>query len=310
MRYFGNSPMSPSSTSRVSALTAALLFSTAGAAIKWVPFGAWQIAGCRSAIAAIAIFTLLPASRRGWSLRVVPAAAAYAFTLVLFVTATKLTTAANAIFLQSTAPLYVLLLGPLVLKEHIRRSDLSFAAAVGMGLALFFVGRETAAATAPDPLRGNILGALSGIAWALTLISLRWFGKRSHSGDGALASVVLGNIIASAVSLPMAFPFSPARAFHWALLAYLGIFQIGLAYLLVARAMRHLPAFETTTLLLVEPVFNPIWTWLIHGERPAPWALAGGALILTATFIHTCRESRTHRPPVRERAKVRPTPLS
>lgn len=298
--------MSSSSTGRISALGAALLFSTGGAAIKWVPFGAWQIAGCRSAIAALAIFALLPESRRGWSLRVIPAAAAYAFTLVLFVTATKLTTAANAIFLQSTAPLYVLLLAPLVLKERIRRSDLSFAAAVGMGLALFFVGREAAAATAPDPLRGNILAALSGIAWAMTLLSLRWFGKRPASGDGALASVVLGNIIAAAVSLPMAFPFGPARPFHWALLAYLGVFQIGLAYLLVTRAMRHLAAFEATTLLLVEPVLNPIWAWLIHGERPGHWALGGAALILTATFLYTWRESRIHRPPARAQAEVLP----
>jgi drug/metabolite transporter (DMT)-like permease len=161
-----------------------------------------------------------------------------------------------------------------------------------VGLSLFFVARETAAATAPDPVRGNILAAVSGISWALTVMSLRWLGKHTASGDGALASVVAGNVIACLVCLRLAFPVGPARTIDWALIVYLGVFQIGLAYFLLSRGIRHIPAFEATTLLLVEPVLNPIWAWMIHGERPAPWALAGGALILTATFIHTWRESR------------------
>jgi drug/metabolite transporter (DMT)-like permease len=255
-------------------------------------------------VAAVAIVALVPAARRGWSWRVLPAGLAYASMLLLFVSATKLTTAANAIFLQSTAPLWVLLLGPVLLKERARRSDLAFAAVVGVGLALFFVARESAAATAPDPVRGNILGAVSGISWALTVMSLRWLGKHSAGGDGALASVVAGNIIACLVALPMALPAGPARATDWALIVYLGVFQVGLAYFLLSRAIRHIPAFETTTLLLVEPVFNPIWAWMIQGERPAPWALAGGTLILTATFVHTWRESRGRVEPDGEHAQM------
>jgi drug/metabolite transporter, DME family len=284
--------MNSAALSRLLVLAAALLFSTGGATIKSISLTAWQIAGLRSAIAAVAVFALVPASRRGWSLRVVPSAIAYASMLLLFVTGTKLTTAANAIFLQSTAPLYVLILGPLLLKERAKRSDLVLAAVVGAGLALFFVTREHAVATAPDPLRGNILAALSGISWALTIISLRWFGSQAKGGDGGLASVVLGNLIAFAVSLPMIFPLSAVRPIDWALTTYLGVFQVGLAYFFLTRAMYRIPAFEATTLLLVEPVLNPIWTWLVHGERPAVWSLAGGALILTATFIHTWRESR------------------
>lgn len=284
--------MNSAALSRLLVLAAALLFSTGGATIKSISLTAWQIAGFRSAFAAVAVFALVPASRRGWSLRVIPSAIAYASMLLLFVTGTKLTTAANAIFLQSTAPLYVLLLGPLLLKERAKRSDLVFAAVVGAGLALFFVTREHAVATAPDPLRGNVLAALSGISWALTIISLRWFGSQAKGGDGGLASVVLGNLIAFAVSMPMAFPVGATRPIDWVLTAYLGVFQVGLAYFFLARAMYRIPAFEATTLLLVEPVLNPIWTWLVHGERPAIWSLAGGALILTATFIHTWRESR------------------
>ncbi len=278
------------SVHHVQLLATAVLFSTGGVAIKLASVGAWQIVCLRSAIAAVALLVLVPASRTGWSWRVVPAGLAYAATLILFVTATKLTTAANAIFLQSTAPLYVLLAAPLLLKERVRRSDLIFGAAVALGLALFFVARERAVATAPDPWRGNLLGAASGVAWALTITSLRWLGRKRSAGGGALASVVAGNVFASLVAAPAALPVTGASAADWALLVYLGLFQVGLSYVLLSHAIRHLPAFETSTLLLLEPVLNPMWAWAIGGERPGSWALAGGALILTATFVHTWRE--------------------
>jgi DME family drug/metabolite transporter len=283
--------MNSRTTNRLLVLAAAVLFSTGGAAIKACSFGSWQVAGFRSGVAALAVFMLVPAARRGWSWRVLPPAAAYAATLILFVSATKLTTAANAIFLQSTAPLYVLALGPLLLHERIRRRDLLFAAVVGAGLALFFIAPESALATAPDPARGNLLGLLSGLSWALTIMGLRWLGQRS-GGEGTVATVVAGNLIAFLIALPPALPAVAVRWTDWLVIAYLGLVQIGLAYLCLTRAIRHVPAFEATTLLLLEPVLNPVWTWLVHGERPAAWALAGGALILSATLVHTWRESR------------------
>jgi DME family drug/metabolite transporter len=292
MGYLGDLPPMPGrAMNRLLVLAAALLFSTGGAAIKATLFGPWQVAGFRSAVAAVSVLALVAVARRGWSWRVLPAAAAYASTLILFVLATKLTTAANAIFLQSTAPVYVLLAGPLLLGERVRRSDLAFAAVVAFGLALFFVSREGAVATAPDPLRGNACALLSGVTWAATLMALRWLGKRS-GGEGALATIVAGNALAFAVCLPMALPVASARATDLLVIAYLGLVQIGLAYYCLTRAIRHVPAFETSTLLLAEPVLNPVWAWLIHGERPAAWALAGGAVILSATALHTWRESR------------------
>jgi DME family drug/metabolite transporter len=283
--------MNSRTTNRLLVLAAAMLFSTGGAAIKSCSFDSWQVAAFRSGVAALAVFALVPAARRGWNWRVLPAASAYAATLVLFVSATKLTTAANAIFLQSTAPVYVLALGPLLLHERIRRRDLAFAAVVGVGLGLFFVARESALATAPDPVRGNLLGLLSGVAWALTIVGLRWLGQRS-AGGSALATVVAGNLMACLICLPSALPVMAARRTDWLVIAYLGLVQIGLAYLCLARAIRHVPAFEATTLLLLEPVLNPVWAWLVHGERPTAWALAGGALILSATLIHTWRANR------------------
>lgn len=283
--------MNPRLTNRLLLLAAALLFSTGGAAIKACSLGSWQVAGFRSGVAAVAVFALLPAARRGLSWRVLPVATAYAATLILFVTATKLTTAANAIFLQSTAPLYVLALGLLLLHERVRRSDLFFAVAVGAGLGLFFAARQGTLATAPDPGRGNLLALLSGVAWALTIVGLRWLGRRSDGG-GAIATVALGNVIACLISLPAALPVPAHPWTDWLLIGYLGLVQIGLAYYCLTRAIGHVPAFEATTLLLLEPALNPVWVWLIHGERPAPLALGGGALILSATLVHTWNESR------------------
>jgi drug/metabolite transporter (DMT)-like permease len=291
--------MNPRTTNRLLLLAAAVLFSTGGAAIKACSLGSWQVAAFRSAVATIAVLALVPAARRNWNWRILPAAVAYAATLVLFVSATKLTTAANAIFLQTTAPLYVLALGPALLHERIRRPDLAFAAAVGVGLGLFFIGRQNPLATAPDPARGNLLGLLSGVAWALTIVGLRWLGKRS-GGGAPIATVAAGNLLACLFSLPAALPVPAARWMDWMVIVYLGVFQIGLAYFCLTRAIAHVPAFEATTLLLVEPALNPVWAWMAQGERPASWALAGGALILSATLVHTWRASRI--PPSMSRA--------
>jgi drug/metabolite transporter (DMT)-like permease len=285
--------VSTRNTHRLQLVAAAILFSTGGAAIKATTLASWQVASFRSAIAAAVLLLLLPAARRGWSWHVVPVGIAYAATLVLFVSANKLTTSANAIFLQSTAPVYVLLLGPLLLREPIRRQDLAFMAVVGTGLALFFVGAEAPAATAPDPRLGNYLATASGVFWALTLMGLRWMGNRGGAEGSSLPTVVAGNLFAALACLPMALPVVGATATDWATVSYLGVFQIGAAYLLVTVGLKHVPALEASILLLVEPAINPVWAWLVHGERPGPWALAGGALIVAATLGRAWWDART-----------------
>ena len=278
---------------RLQVLGAALLFSTGGAAIKATTLTAWQVAGFRSAVAAAALLLLVPAARRAWTWHVVPVGAAYAATLVLFVSANKLTTAANAIFLQSTAPLYVLLLGPLLLKELVRRRDLLFMAPVVVGLALFFVGAEAPAHTAPDPARGNLLALASGVTYAVTIIGLRWLGRRGGEAGAALPTIVAGNLIAFLACLPAALPLGPSTAADWLTIGYLGVFQIGVAYVLRADGVRHVPALEVSVLLLLEPALNPLWAWITHGETPGPWALAGGGLIIGATVARTLLDGRS-----------------
>ena len=281
-----------SSVSRLLLFATAFLFSTGGAAIKACSLSGWQVAGFRSGIAAVTLFVLLPEARRAWTWRVALVSIVYAATLVMFVLANKLTTSANAIFLQSTSPLYFLLLSPLLLHEPIRRLDVLVIAAVASGAVLLLFGSESVRVTAQDPSRGNVLGALTGLSWALTLAGLRWLGKHDRNPEAGSATVIAGNIIAAVVCLPMALPLGHIALADVAVLVYLGVFQIGLAYFLLTRSIRQVPALEAATLLLVEPVFNPIWTWLVHGERPSSPALLGGLVILSATFGATWWRSR------------------
>jgi DME family drug/metabolite transporter len=275
-------------SSRLLVLSAAFLFSTGGAAIKATTLSAWQVAGFRSGIAAVALFLLLPAWRRGWSTRTLLVGASYAATLILYVTANKLTTAANSIFLQATAPLYVLLLAPRLLGEPLRRSDLALAALLVLGGILFFVRVDPALATAPDPLRGNLVAAASGLTWALTLLGLRWLA-RSEGTESAGGAVIAGNAIAFAVSAPLAFPVTESVPLDWAVVAYLGLFQIGLAYVAMTRGIRRIPVFEASLLLLMEPVLNSVWAWLMHGEQPGPASLLGCAVILVVSLATAFR---------------------
>jgi drug/metabolite transporter (DMT)-like permease len=265
-------------------IAAALLFSTGGAAIKMAAFSGMQVASIRSGIAACALLLWIR-GRIVWGWPTLAVAAVYAGTLTLFVTSTKLTTAANAIFLQSTAPLYILILAPIVLGERFRPRDLLFMAAFGFGLAMCFLGTPPAAATAPDPATGNLLGVLCSVMWALTLIGLRW-AERTDSRIG-ISAVVVGNAMAFLIGAPFLLPLPAASAGEWATLVYLGVIQIGLAYIFLTRAMAQLPALDVSLLLLLEPVLNPLWTWLIRGENPGRWALLGGAVIVVATAIRT-----------------------
>ncbi|BDG06290.1 DMT family transporter [Anaeromyxobacter oryzae] len=261
---------------RLLLLAAAALWSTAGAAIKLCGLSGWQIAGARSLVAGVFLLFLVPETRRLPSPRVLLVSVAYAFTVVLFVVATKLTTAANAIFIQDTAPLWVLVLSPWLLREHPTRGELLAIPVYGLGLGLFFLDELSAGQVA-----GNLVALASGVAFALSIVGLR---RLRHEGPSAL---VWGNLVAAAIALPL-WPAGPApRALDLALVAYLGVFQLGLAYYCFSRGLERTPAVEASLLVLLEPVLNPIWTFLLAGERPGPWAIAGGAVVLAATAWRT-----------------------
>jgi drug/metabolite transporter (DMT)-like permease len=262
--------------SRLYLLAAAALWSTAGVLVKLSTLSAWQLACGRSLIAALALALALPAGRKLPSARGLLATLAYAATVVTFIVANKLTTSANAIFLQDTAPLYVLLLSPLVLGERPSRGELMAVPVFLLGLSLFFLDQLN-----PGQFWGNVVALGSGVSFAVCIL-----GLRAVRGEGP-SVLVWGNVIAGLGVLLPALDGPRPTALDLGMLVFLGVFQLGFAYALFERGLRETPAVEASLLVLLEPVLNPVWTFLFAGERPGPWALVGGTIILLATAWRT-----------------------
>ena len=260
---------------------AALLWSSGGLFIKLAPLPPLAVAGGRSLVAGVFYLLLLRPRLRSAKLST---AIAYAACIVTFVSATKLTTSANAIFLQYTGPAYVLVLGPWLLEEPFRLIDAACVALSLAGMSLFFVGKVE-----QGQMLGNGLAALSGIFFAFTLIFLRRDAKR---GDGdALPSTTLGNLLAAVCTLPFAI-HAQLTGMGAMVLLYLGIVQLGIAYLFFIKGVRHIPAGEASLISMLEPVLNPLWVFLGYGERPGKWALIGGGVVILAVVIRTLAPNR------------------
>lgn len=279
---------------RLRVLAAAALFSSGGAAVKAVQLTGWQVACFRSLVATFAFLLLLPEARRWPPPRVLAISSVYSITMILFVLSNKLTTAASAIFLQATAPLWVVLLSPWLLGERVRMRDVVYMGVLAGGLACFFVGIEPATAMATNPLLGNVLAALSGLTWALTIMGLRSLGRAGGKGDESWgpASALWGSIITVVCCLPMALPLGPTRGQDWLVVGYLGVFQIAIAYVFLLRGIVNVRALEASLLLLLEPVLNPLWAWAVHGEEPGAWSIAGGVILLLATVVKSWVDAR------------------
>lgn len=259
---------------------AALLWSTGGIGIKGVTDAPLKVTFYRSVFAAVTLFIIF--RREVWDVRrwKSPAFAAaivsYGVCLTAFVVATKWTTAANAIFLQYAGVVWVLLLSPVVLGEPMRRRDvLAIAGALG-GMALFFVGQFEARGMA-----GNAMALLSSVFFAALILALR----KQH--DAARAAVTWGNVTIAAALLPFVASDLSLTAPSFVGLAFLGVFQIGFAYAAFVKGLRHVTATQASLTGMIEPVANPIWVLLFLGERPSPWAIAGGAIVLVAIGWHT-----------------------
>ncbi len=268
-------------------LLAGALFSSGGAIIKGCAFSALHIAGLRAAVVALVILLLLPQSRRlnpRAALLLLPFCGA----TLLFVLANKLTTAANAIFLQATAPFWVMVLAPLFLGERPRRRDLLVLLGIAGGMTLFFLEPAASSATATDPRLGDLLALASGLSYGLLLLGFRWLGQR-QSGEQA-AVVAWGSVLAAVIALPLAdgVPVDGAVA-DWLQVAALGVFQMGLPYVLLMYAIGRVPALQASLLLAIEPALNPVWAYLAHGERPGTLAILGGVLIVGAVALGNLR---------------------
>lgn len=289
--------MSPS----LRVLLAGALFASGGALLKACDFPSLQRAGIRAAIAALTIFLLLPAARRWPNARILRLAPAYFGATCLFVVANSLTTAANAIFLQSAAPLWLVLLGPWLLHEKPTRRDLATLFFVAIGMALFFVAPATVAATAPDPRLGDQIAIVSGISWAFLLVGMRWLARTG--ADETPAAIAWGN----ALMFPFAFALMPVvgqtpitgSTQDWVVIVVLGTLQVGLAYVLLIRGIEGVPAVRASLLLMIEPALNPTIAYFVHGERPHALAILGGVVIVGTVTVSSVLAHRQNQRLVR-----------
>ncbi len=275
-------------------LLAVLLWSSGGVLIKFTTLDAFAVNLGRSLFAAItvAVFTYKKGLKLdGFTLLT---SFLYAGTLTCFVYANKTTTAANAIFLQYTAPIYILILAPFVLKEKFRASDLITVVVCLAGMSLFFLEPQTGAnKLASNVFVGNIAALASGVFFGLYFVLLRH--PRSLENKNPAVSVFYGNIIIVLLMLPLILNDPPVQVNSADVLAilFLGVFQIGIAYILFTKGIAEgVRSLDASIVGFIEPLLNPIWVFLVLGERPNQWAILGGAIIMAAVIFHTVKSNR------------------
>lgn len=253
-------------------LLAALFWSLGGLLIKSADWPPLAVAGGRGIVAAVFLVLTNRGLRFTFSPIQLTAAFAYAGCTVFFVVATKLTTAANAILLQYTAPVWIALLGAWFLGERATRTDWLTIVVVLGGMTLFF-----ADGLALGGMTGNLMGVLSGVCFAAMTIALR------KQKDGSpVESIILGNLIAFVIGLPFMIGAPAPSPTGIAAIIALGVVQLGFSYWLYARAIRQVTALEAVIIPVIEPILNPVWVFLASGEQPSRWALLGGAIVLSA----------------------------
>jgi drug/metabolite transporter (DMT)-like permease len=288
---------------------AAVLWSTGGLGVKSVDVPPLALAGLRSAFAVpILLIALVLELKRNdrdvgsfvsstvrrplvWG-----AAASYAVMVVSFVVAAKLTTAANAILLQYTAPIYVALLSWPLLRERVSRTDIAVTVACLLGMVLFFFDRVSSAGHIGDGVAIVSSFGFAGVPLLMRLEHARGgAAAESRARTGPLATMVLGNALACLVCLPSVVSMTgPISTQGFATIAFLGVFQIGVAYVLYAAAVNVLPALRSTLIATIEPILNPLWVALVRGEMPSRFAAIGGGVILVSVTVQAItRRSRT-----------------
>lgn len=265
-------------------LIAVLLWSTGGLFIKSTTIDAYQVTFFRSLFAAITVLILTRRSGlkiNGFGLLT---SIIYALLLFLFVWATKKTTAANAIFLQYTAPIYILVLAPFLIGEKFHWRDLITVVIVLAGMSLFFVGQLRL-----EDYQGNTAALFSGIFLGLYIMLLRH--PRAKGFNPAIA-VIYGNLLLALMNAPAGISAIPTMtAMDWFAVTFLGIFQIGISYILFIKGVvQGTRPLDASLIGFIEPLLNPVWVFIFVGERPSQWAVLGGAVIIVAIGIHTIRQ--------------------
>ena len=266
---------------------ASLCWSLAGVLIKFVAttWPGMAVAGGRGFIAALFLLATNRGLRFHFSRDQMIGAVGYAACTITFCTATTLTSAANAILLQYTAPVWVALFGAWFLGEHATRADWLTIVVALAGMTLFFKDSLTL-----GHLDGDALAVLSGVFFAGMTIALR----RQKNGS-PIESIILGNFIAFIIGLPWILKSPMLAPSGWLALIVLGVVQLGVSYWLYARAIRHVTALEAVLIPVIEPILNPLWVLLFVHEKPTRWAIVGGAIVLGAVTIRAAMSVRGRR---------------
>ncbi len=262
-------------------MAAALCWSFGGLLIKYIPWGAMSIIGLRALLAACVFALYRRSVRVSFTKGNILAALCLAGTTLLFVFANKLTTAAAAILLQFTAPIFIILIQVLFYKKKPRPAELAALAATVGGMLLFFVGRLEGGS-----LLGNLLAICSGLSFAGVFVCNRRPDTRPEQ------SLFLGFVLNAAVGLPFVFSEVTADAAAWAAIVFLGVVQVGLAYVFFSIGIKHTQALPACLITALEPVLNPVWVALFVGETPGPLAIAGGIVIVLAVVAYNVWEAR------------------
>lgn len=252
----------------------ATMWSLGGLLIKSINAHPLAIAGTRSAISCIIMILYVKKPKFNWSFTQIAAGVAYASMVITFVFSTKLTTAANAILLEYTAPIFVALLSAWVLKEKPKAIDWVTIMLVFGGMVLFFLDSLDAKGFA-----GNIFGLLSGISYALFTVFMRM-----QKNGSPIESVILGNAISAIVGIPFIFMSVPDFK-GWLFLVILGVVQLGIPYIMYSEAIKNASALEASIITMIEPILNPIWVVLIIGEIPGVLSIIGGIIVIATVAI-------------------------
>ena len=262
----------------------ALLWSTSGVFVKALSWGPVSILAGRGLFTSIVLLLYLRRLPKQWSRWMLLAAGGSVATQFLFVTSTKLTTAANSIFLQYTAPIYVVLLGYWLLREKPSRSDWVSMGLIFIGLLLFFGDQLST-----QGFYGNILAVISGVTSAIMVVAFR-AQKDAHPED----SILVASLFMAVAGIPSILKESWTVT-NWSIIAYLGIFQIGLAFILFTKSIKHIPALEANLIGTLEPVFNPVWVYLFLGEAMGRSALLGGVVVLAGVIVSAAGSARAEK---------------
>lgn len=265
-------------------LIAVLLWSTGGLFIKSTTIDAYQVTFFRSLFAAVTVLILTRKDGLKINAFGILTSVIYALLLFLFVWATKKTTAANAIFLQYTAPIYILVLAPFIIGEKFHWRDLLTVIIVLAGMSLFFVGQLRL-----EDYQGNTAALFSGIFLGLYIMLLR---HPKGEGFNPAIAVIYGNFLLALLTSPSGVAAVPTMTFmDWFAVTFLGIFQIGISYILFIKGVRGgTRPLDASLIGFIEPLLNPVWVFIFVGERPSKWALLGGGIIIAAIAVHTVRQ--------------------